>query len=114
VSTETLPITEIHGDLHVIPLADAPEGMAGAALVDAHGTEVERIVAPAARFDSDAAFRRLDTRRNQFSGYQERLRNTLHTATPSAAAGALEFRWMAGSLALSWARRRRGTCGAPH
>lgn len=92
-------ITEIQGALRVVPLSGLPEGMAGAALVDAKGTEIERIAAPAARFDADAAFLRLDTRRNVIAGYLERLQDAVNTDAYSPAVMWLGVRSIAAEVA---------------
>lgn len=105
MSSETTFVTEIHGDLRLVPLADLPEGMAGAALVDARGTEVERITAPARRFDADAAFRRLDTRRSVLAGYVQRVQDDGNAEAWSRGASWLGARWLAREAAwhtLPW------------
>jgi hypothetical protein len=96
VSTGTpeIEIVEIRGDLRLVTLDGLPEGTVGAALADAHGTEIERITAPATQFDADAVFRRLDTRRQELVAHLERLRVALARGPdPSILAVLRELGW---------------------
>jgi hypothetical protein len=94
VFSNTPEIVEIHGDLRLVTLGGLPEGTVGAALADARGTEIERITAPATRFDADAAFRRLDTRRQELAAHLERLRDALAAGPERSRSVALrELTW---------------------
>lgn len=89
-------IVELRPPLRVVPLDGLPGGLAGAALVDAGGVEVERRAAPAARFDADRAFLALDARRQTIDAHLERLREALERGPRrTAAAAALTLGWRA-------------------